>query len=239
MNRLARPSPDMRARLLAAARQTPASRPGAWRRRLTGVGLFALCWTLLAAFVLRLRPDWGELPSGALSQTFAGLGAVVALASGAGLARGKTMTGAGVEKLVAVVAVGVTVLLVLVMAVDPTGPSTKSFTGAAMATHAIPCELLVLALGLPLLGAGLLPLAGLTLSRPGLTGSCLGLAAATISHLVVRCHCSVGGAGHAFLGHLLPALPLMLLGAWACRARVIERIVSRFGRSDRAREEKL
>lgn len=238
MNRLDRPSPDLRARLLAAARQTPASRPGAWRRRLTGVGLFALCWTLLAAFVMRLRPDWGELPAGALAQTLTGLGAVVALAAGAGLARGKTMTGAGVEKLVAAVAVGVTVLLVLVMAVDPSGPSTKLFTGAAMARHLLPCDLLVVGLGLPLLGAGLLPLAGLTLSRPGLTGSCLGLAAATVSHLVVRCHCSVGGAGHAFLGHLLPALPLMLVGAWACRARVSERVSAPFARFGGAREEK-
>jgi hypothetical protein len=62
-------------------------------------------------------------------------------------------------------------------------------------------------------------LRGLVLSRPGLAGACLGLAAATWAHLLLRVHCPIGGPGHAVLGHLVPTLPLMALGAWAARRR--------------------
>jgi len=43
-------------------------------------------------------------------------------------------------------------------------------------------------------------------------------------------HCAIGGVGHALLGHLLEALPLMAMGAWASRARLLERIADRFSK---------
>jgi hypothetical protein len=91
--------------------------------------------------------------------------------------------------------------------------------GAPEVLHAWPCGLLTLLIALPLIGIALLVLRGLTLSRPGLVGACLGLAAATWAHLLIRVHCPLGGAGHAILGHLLPLLPLMILGAWEMRRR--------------------
>jgi len=238
MKPLERPSPDMRARLLAAARRTPAAPPGAWRRRVAGVGAFTLAWTLLAAVAVRPRPDWGELPVDALVQTFVVLAAIAGLAAVAGLSRGRSMTGLGVERAATMIGVGAMAVLALVVAVDPRGPSTKLFTGAAMGAHVIPCDLMIVGLGLPLLGAGLLPVARLTLSRPGLVGSAVGLAAATVSHLVIRFHCSIGGAGHAILGHVLPAIPLMAAGAWASRARMLERLGERFHRFRQELEEK-
>lgn len=227
MNHSYSPRPELRARLLSAARRTPAAPPGAWRRRLTGAGIFAVAWAVLAALVLRLRVDWPELAVGPVVETVGGLAGAAALASAAGLSRGRTMTGAGVARLGAAVAVAGVGLVALVMLVDPYGPSTRWFEGTAMGRHAIPCGAIVLALGVPLLAAGLAPLRGLTLARPGLTGACLGLGAATVAHLVVRLHCAIGGAGHALLGHLLEALPLMAAGAWASRARLLERLVDR------------
>jgi len=230
MNHPHSPRPELRARLLAAARRTPAAPPGAWRRRLWGAGLFAVAWAVLAALAMRLRVDWPELPVGSVVETVGGLAGAATLASVSGLTRGRTMSGPSVTRLAAAVTVAGLGLLALVTLVDPTGPSTRWFAGAAMARHAVPCGLIVMGLGIPLLAAGLAPLRGLTLARPGLTGACIGLGAATIAHLVVRLHCAIGGVGHALLGHLLEALPLMAMGAWASRARLLKRIADRFSK---------
>jgi len=230
MNQLDSPRPELRARLLAAARRTPAAPPGAWRRRLTGAGIFAVAWAVLAALALRLRVDWPELAVGPVVETVGGLAGAATLASVAGVSRGRSMAGPGVTRLGAALSIATLGLLALVTLVDPQGPSTRWFEGAAMGRHAIPCGLIVLGLGAPLVAAGLAPLRGLTLARPGLTGACIGLGAATVAHLVVRLHCAIGGVGHALLGHLIEAVPLMLLGAWASRARLVERLADRFSR---------
>ena len=118
-----------------------------------------------------------------------------------------------------VAAWGIPLLLFLLVAiVDPRGPSTVAAPDAHL-FHAGPCGLLVLLIALPLMGIGRFVLRGLVLSRPGLAGACLGLAAATWAHLLIRAHCPLAGTGHAVLGHLLPLLPLMVLGAWAMRRR--------------------
>jgi hypothetical protein len=193
-----------------------------------GAGAFALVWTVVAGAVLRPRSDWADLPAATLAQTFAVLLAVAGAATAIGLTRGRAMAGATSEWLGAIVVLGLGVLLVLVLAVDPHAAATRTFEGAAMARHAMPCALLVLGLGLPLLVAALVPFAGLTLARPGLTGACLGLAAATLAHALLRFHCGIGGAGHALLGHLLSGTPLMALGAWSSRAHVVEALLARF-----------
>ncbi|HEX2658739.1 MAG TPA: NrsF family protein [Polyangia bacterium] len=213
------PSPELRGRFLAAAARTPASRPFAWRRRLIGAVVAALVLAAGAAALMRARADWDQLPAGPLVATFGGLLAVVVAAATSSLSRGRSMVGAGTERLLAVSGLGVAVLLVLVLAVDPCGPSTHVFSGAELGLRALRCDLIVVTLGLVLLGLGALPLRGMTLGRPGLTGACLGLAAATLAHAVVRFHCGIGGPGHALLGHLLPALPLMAVGAWILARR--------------------
>ncbi|HEY8924883.1 MAG TPA: hypothetical protein VIU64_10925 [Polyangia bacterium] len=229
------PPSDLRARILRVASRTPSTRPGTWPRRVLGAGTFAVLWTLAAAALVRARSDWGELPVGSLALTFAVLLAVAGAALGAGLTRGRAMAGPPLERLLVVVAVGLTALLALVLAVDPGGPSTRQLSGAALWWHSLPCAALELGVGLPLVVAVLVPFAGLSLARPGLTGACVGLAAATLAHAVVRFHCGVGGSDHALLGHLLPGVPLMLLGAWFSAARVVERSLERIGR---ARQEK-
>jgi hypothetical protein len=175
------------------------------------------------AAVMRARADWAELPAGGLAATFGGLLAVTAVAALVALGRGRSMLGAGTERLLAAVGVSLSVLLVLVLAVDPTGPDTRVFNGADQWVRAFRCDLIVFALGAALLAIGAIPLRGLTLGRPGLTGACLGLAAATLAHAVVRFHCGIGGPTHALLGHLAPALPLMAVGAWALVRRARQR----------------
>jgi len=142
MKPVERPPSDLRARVLAAASRAPSTRPGTWSRRVLGVGAFALVWTMAAVALVRGRSDWGELPASSVALTFAVLLAVAGVALGAGLTRGRAMAGPPLERLAIVVAVGLTALLALVLAVDPGGPSTKQLSGGS-----------VVAFG-PLCGAG-------------------------------------------------------------------------------------
>lgn len=217
MNDRERPPAALKARLLAATARVPATSPGTWGRRLAaGVGAGVL-W-LGAMLVLKgVRHDWSELPVGSLALTLGGLVAAAALATGVALRRGRAMVGAG-GGLLSVAIWGLPVALaVLVSAVDPCGPSTWDAAApqAGVAGSAAGCCEMTVVVGLPLVGLGVMLLRGLTLARPAIVGACLGLAAATWAHVVVRVHCPRGGAGHALVGHLLPALPLMLLAAWA------------------------
>jgi len=218
MSNTERPTAGARDRFLRAAASQPASRPHAWLRRIGLAGLGTTAWLVTMLSVLGIRRDWHDLPVPAVTATILGLLAAALLVSAIGLARGRAMVGTTTERL-SVAAWGVPIsLLLLVASADPGGSATATAPGALL-LQAWPCGILTLLIALPLMGIALLVLRGLTLSRPGLVGACLGLAAATWAHLLIRVHCAVGGTGHAVLGHLLPLLPLMLLGAWAMRRR--------------------
>ena len=213
-----RPSAGARDRFLRAAAHQPASRPRTWLRRICLAAFGTMAWLATMLAWLGIRRDWHDLPAPALAATILGLLAAALLASAIGLARGRSMVGTATEGLSLAAWGAPLLLLLLLVVVDPHGPSTPVAPDALM-RHAWPCGLLTLLIALPLMGIALLVLRGLTLSRPGLAGACLGLAAATWAHLLIRVHCPLGGPEHAIVGHLLPLLPLMLLGAWAMRRR--------------------
>ena len=54
---------------------------------------------------------------------------------------------------------------------------------------------------------------GTLAAAPALTGACLGAAAATWAHLVLHAHCATAHPLHVLVGHLLPLVPVMLVGA--------------------------
>jgi hypothetical protein len=218
MSNTERPSAGARDRFLQAAARQPASRPHAWLHRIWLAGLGTMAWLVTMLSVLGIRRDWHDLPAPAAIATILSLLAAALLTSLIGLARGRAMVGTATEGL-SLAAWGVPLsLLMLVALVDPGGTATPTAPGALL-LHAWPCGILTLLIALPLIGIALLVLRGLTLSRPGLVGTCIGLAAATWAHLLIRVHCAVGGTEHAVLGHLLPLLPIMILGAWAMRRR--------------------
>jgi hypothetical protein len=219
MKLLERPSAAARDRFLQAAASQPAFPPRTWIRRLVRGGVGALAWLVSMVSVLGIRPDWHDLPALSLATTVVGLLAAALISSLLALARGRSMVGTATE-LLSVAAWGTPLLLFLLVAgMDPHGPSTLVPAPGIQLLRAWPCAALVTLVALPLVGIGLYVLRGLFLSRPGLVGACLGLAAATWGHLLLRVHCPIGGAGHGILGHLLPLLPLMALGAWALRRR--------------------
>jgi hypothetical protein len=220
---LYRPPGAARNRLLAAAGHEPATRPGTWRRRAVGSVALAVAWMTAMLIALGFRFDLRELPVDALAVTMGTLVAIAGIVSMAGMARGKTMLGTPAGPLSGVAWGAPLALLMLVLVVDPRGTSTIEYSGwRQILAHSLACELLTVMIGAPLMGLGLLLWRGLTVARPVLTGAVVGLAASTWAHALMRVHCAVGGAGHAVMGHLLPALPLMLLGAagmWAIARR--------------------
>ena len=219
MRRLEQPSASARDRFLQAAASQTALPPRTWIRRLVLGGVAATAWLVAIVSVLGIRPDWHGLPALSLVTTVGGLLAAALASSSIALSRGRSMVGTATE-LLSVAAWGVPLLLLLlVVAMDPHGPSTTMPAPGTQLLRAWPCATLVTLFALPLVGIGLYVLRGLFLSRPGLVGACLGLAAASWGHLLLRVHCPIGGAGHGIWGHLLPSLPLMALGAWALRHR--------------------
>ncbi|MGD0835520.1 MAG: NrsF family protein [Polyangia bacterium] len=221
MSILERPSANARDRFLQIAARQTTSRPHAWVRRVFLASFGTTAWLVTMLLVLGIRRDWNDLPMPGLATTIGGLLAAAVLASLIGLGRGRSMVGSTTEALSIVAWATPLLLLLLVTAVDPLGPSTVATkaTPVGYLLHAWPCALLVFLIALPFMGIGLFVRRELVLSRPGLAGACLGLAASTWAHLLIRVHCPLGGVEHAVLGHLLPLLPLMVLGAWAMRRR--------------------
>jgi hypothetical protein len=213
-----RPPAALRERLLTATAQAPATPPGTWRRRVMASAALAFGWMAAIIAVKGLRLDWDDLPVGSLAATIVALVGVAIGLSLLALARGRAMVGTATTALSIAVWGSLIVLFALVLALDPHGPSTRQFPAMQpTVSHAAACGLMVGIVGAPLLGFGLMATRGLTIARPALTGACLGLGVATWAHAIVRVHCAVGGSGHAILGHLLPALPLMALGVWGLR----------------------
>jgi hypothetical protein len=215
MNEQTRPPPNLKARLMAAAAREVATPPGTWTRRVALTIVSGAAWLAVILIAKGLRHDWRELPAGTWSLTVAALVLSAGIATAMVLRRGRTMVGSGVGALAPVVWGLPLAMAVLVSAVDPCGPSTERVAEAGGLAAAGGCIGVTALAALPLIALGLLLFRGLTLSRPALSGAGLGLAAATWAHAVVRVHCPIGGADHALLGHLLPALPLMAIAAWA------------------------
>lgn len=215
-----RPSEVVRARLMAAASREAATPPDTWRRRLVIHGVLAAAWMIGVTSVLGARADWSQLPRDLVIPTLVGLLGSAMLASVGGASRGRIMVGASSEVLFGLLASIPVLLLVVVTMFDLQGPETPLFAdpGATFA-GAVKCDLLIIGVGFPLLGLGWALLRGLILARPALSGACIGLGAATWAHAILRVHCPMGGPSHAIIGHLLPAIPLMALGAWVFSAR--------------------
>jgi hypothetical protein len=215
MSEQTRPPPDLKARLMAAAAREAATPPGTWGRRIALTIAGGAAWLTVMLMVKGVRPDWTELPAGPWSLTVAALVLSATVATAIALRRGRAMVGTGVGAVSPVVWGLLLTMAVLVSVVDPRGPSTEHAVEGDRVASAAHCIGMTAVVALPLVALGLRLFRGLTLSRPAITGACLGLAAATWAHAVVRMHCPIGGPDHALLGHLLPALPLMALAAWA------------------------
>lgn len=208
------PPAGLRARVLADVSKAPAAPPGAWRTRSLAAGAALALWCAAALLVLGLRRDWAELPAPYAAGTLAVLGLGAACLTWVAAARGRAMVGPPTAlALLALSALPPALSLASMALVAPAASSARPASWGEIVRMSVVCDGLSLALALPLFGGLVLLKRGLLLPAPALVGASLGAAAATWAHALVHMHCAVADRWHLLLGHALPILPLMALGA--------------------------
>ncbi len=207
------PPPDLRARILEAARHEAAPTRDVAERSAT----IAVVSGYAIAVVLMLvtgGPETTRRPPELLVATALGWASIALAAAWGAYGRGRSMLGR---------ATSILGTLALV-----TGPL---LLGWAMMTSAWPeaqlrqgtMRIHVACFAFTMMYA-LAPLVGLSIARrgtdpvhPRATGAALGAAAGAWGSVMIDLHCPLSGTMHVALAHVLPVVVLAALGAWAGR----------------------
>jgi hypothetical protein len=208
--------PEVRDRVLAAIEREPApSRAVGARRRLRAVAVgFG---SLLASLVyLGVRPH--GRPAGYIVAVVLAWLPIAAVATWAGVGRGRSMLGRPAGWLVAVVALTPVALLAGWAGSAMGWPSTLH--DASGAREHLVCDVVTLAFSIgPLLAFGTLR-RGTDPVTPRLTGAAIGTAAAAWGAIAMHLVCGFTRPVHILLGHVAPVVFVALIGAVLTSRRV-------------------
>jgi hypothetical protein len=206
--------PDLRARVLDAARREPApSRATGLRRRGVTVVLgfaFAVASTIACAVLLG-GPAIEPRPVGYFALVAVAWAAIALVASWVAVGRGRSMLGRPTAQRAAIAVVTPIALIAVAAAGSAVWPQTVDGRSSLLA-HVICGSLTILfALG-PLVAFAVVnrrtdPIA------PSLTGAALGAAAGAWGALGIELFCTRATPVHVFLGHVLPVAVLVAVGA--------------------------
>jgi len=217
-------SPDVRARVLAAAAARPVAPRAVGSRRRASAGIAgAIAWGL--AGLVALRPGPAGRPAGLFVASSIAWLACGLLATWAAVSRGRSMLGHPRGLRVAVALCTPVMLLctavVVTLAFPPAAPEPSPFP-----THLV-CFFgtLLFALG-PLVAFGYLWRESDPVS-PGRTGAALGAAAGAWGAFGIVLHCGRTAFEHVALGHVLPVA--VLAAAGALLGRVVLAVRARAG----------
>jgi hypothetical protein len=210
--------PELRARVLDAARREPAApRASGLRRRgvtlVLGFG-FAVA-SAVACTVLLGGPAVAPRPVGYFALVAFAWAAIAVVASWGAVGRGRSMLGRPVTQRVAIAMATPIALIAVAAAGSAVWPETIDGRSDLLA-HVICAVLTILfALG-PLVAFAVVnrrsdPIA------PSLTGAALGAAAGAWGALGIELFCTRATPVHVFLGHVLPVALLVAVGAWVGR----------------------
>ena len=204
------PTPDLRARVLEAARARP-SPPRAEVRRSTFVSLLFGFAALAVVFFSLGGADLRTRPPSFLAMTLAGWVAIAAVATWAGAWRGRSMLGRKTELLVgAAVATGPGLFAWMLLGTSM-WPGTLGYR-TSLAAHFV-CFAMVVAMTIgPFLAFAYVRRATDPV-HPRATGAALGAVAAAWAGVMVDLHCPVSEAIHVSIGHVLPIVVFAILGA--------------------------
>jgi hypothetical protein len=203
-------SPDLRRRVLEAARRQPAPTRRQVRLRNLVYAATAIAGTLAAFFAVG-GPRPGPRPLALVAATALGAFAVAAVALYSAAGRGRGMLGRARGWLL-----GVTFAAPLAFLLWKLSWSGRfdHMTDAWLSRPGYRCFLLTVAFAL-------LPFAVLVLARrhsdpthPRTLGLALGVASGMCAGALVDLWCPVGHLGHLLAGHVLPTALLGLAGAW-------------------------
>jgi hypothetical protein len=202
-------SPELRQRILDAAKREPAPSRRQVRSRHLLIWAMAVA-TTLALFFLVGGPRPGPRPLALVAATAAGAFAVAALALYSAVG-GRGMLGRARGWLLGV-AIGAP-LAFLAWKLGWSGQFAH-MTDAWSSRTGYRCFALTFLFALLPLGSLLFMRRGSDPTHPRSLGLALGVAAGTMAAALVDLWCPVGHIAHLLLGHVLPTALLGLLGAW-------------------------
>jgi hypothetical protein len=211
--------PELRDRILAAVEREPVpTRTAGIRRSVIAVGIgFG---SLLASLVcLGVQPH--GRPSGYILALFLAWVPIAAVATWAGVSRGRSMLGRPAGWLVAVIVLTPVALMAAWFGIALGWP-TILHDASGVHQHVV-CDIATLAFSVgPLLAFGAVrrrsdPVA------PHLTGAAIGTAAAAWAALALHLVCGFTAPLHILLGHILPIALVALVGAVLTAQRVAVR----------------
>ena len=210
------PPPELRARVIEAARREPVpTRAVGSRRRARAL---AIGFGALVAMLAILGPRPMGRPDGYLAAVVLAWLPIAAAATWAGVGQGRSMLGRPPAWLVGVVALTPLAMMAVWACVAIAWPSTLH-DASGPREHFI-CDVMTLALSAgPLVAFGVLRRASDPVT-PRLTGAALGTAAAAWGAIVLHLLCGFTSPLHILLGHVLPIGLVALVGA-ALTARTV------------------
>ncbi len=219
--------PDaLRTRILAQAAATPAPTRTQTQLRLLALAGTAAVWLVFLSLAHGRRPDWSAEPAWMVWTPLLDASLAAVVITSLAVSRGRTLLGAPVSWLLGamILVPAVTGAVVVASVLGALGDAAWLPRAMELRTS-LGCDVFSLAIALPLLGLFLLSLRGRTLPAPAWIGATGGVCAGTWSHAALSWVCPWNDPVHLVVGHLLPSLPLALLGAWA--AVVLTRRASR------------
>ncbi len=207
--------PDLRARVLGAARAERVpdrvqAKSGVIRTLALGAVLTVAVFFLIGGLTISRRP------LGFVALTLLGWGAIAALATWGGAARGRSMLGRPTGWLFAIALLTVPSLLAWMVIGTSIWPETRRSPPADLSLH-VGCFIAttLLALG---------PFVALVAVRrrtdpvhPAATGAAIGASAGAWGGVMIDLHCAVSATLHVAVAHLAPILVFAVVGGWLCR----------------------
>jgi hypothetical protein len=204
------PPPDLRARVLAAARSEPArSRSAGIRRRALAIALGFAAAVAFGALVA--RPKLGGRPAGYVALVGAAWIAVALVASWGALARGRSMLGRPIAQRIGIALVTPVALSAVALIGNWLWPQTVEVHAGFVKDALCGAFTMIFAAG-PLV-AFLAVFRGSDPLAPGMGGAALGAAAGAWGAFGIELFCNCPYPGHVLIGHVLPVLLLALVGA--------------------------
>jgi hypothetical protein len=201
-------NPDLRARVLAAAKAEPS--PPLGPPRLLGAVGFVVAFLPIAFFDLRSMALHGR-PLGFVVLNVVGWALLAAAATWGTFGRGRSMLGRPQAWLLAVAVATPVALLAVVCAGYAPWPAAASIDGTPLGDFICFAAVVVLALG---------PLLAFMVARrrsdpihPALTGGALGVAAGSWGSFALAIHCPVTSLRHILSAHVAPVALVALVGA--------------------------
>lgn len=201
-------NPDLRARVLAAARAEPSPPIGASNAR--SIAGFVLAFVPLALFDLRSAGLHGR-PLGFMVLNVVGWAALAALATWGAVGRGPSMLGRSPRWLFALATATPLALVVVVAAGYVPWPAAEAIDGTPLGDFICFSSVVVLALG-PLVAFGVTRRHSDPI-HPALTGAALGVAAGAWGSFALALHCPVTSLRHIVVSHVIPVLLVAGVGA--------------------------